>query len=50
MKKILVVTTRPLEANVSSSIRKISTIEALISEGAEFTVLTTSIPKEDFRS
>lgn len=45
MKKILVVTTRPLESNVSSSIRKISTINALISEGAEVTVLTTSIPK-----
>jgi hypothetical protein len=46
IKKILVVTTRPLEVNTSSSIRKISTIKVLISEGAEITVLTTSIPTE----
>lgn len=41
MKKILVVTTRPLESNTSSTIRKISTIEALLEEGADISVLTT---------
>lgn len=42
--KILIVTTRPLEASLSSSIRKISTIKSLIEAGASITVLTTEIP------
>jgi hypothetical protein len=46
MKKILVVTTRPLETNVSSSIRKISTIQALISEGVEVSLITTNVLNE----
>lgn len=39
--KILFVTSRPLEANVSSSIRKRATIHGLLSAGAEVTLLTT---------
>lgn len=45
MQKILVVTTRPLEANLSCSIRKISTIRSLVDIGAEVTVLSTEIPR-----
>lgn len=41
MKKILVVTTRPLESNTSSTIMKVSTIEALLNEGANITLITT---------
>jgi len=41
MKKILIVTTRPLESNTSSTIRKISTIDALLQEGANISILTT---------
>lgn len=44
--KILVITTRPLEANVSSSIRKIETIRSLIDAGANVTVISTEIPKD----
>lgn len=43
--KILVITTRPLETNVSSSIRKISTIQSLVESGAEVTILQTDAPK-----
>lgn len=45
MKKILVITTRPLEASISSSIRKIATVKSLVDAGADVTVLTTKIPK-----
>lgn len=44
-RKILVVTTRPLEANDSSSIRKISTIKSLVDAGTNVTVVSTEIPK-----
>jgi len=44
--KILVITTRPLEVNVSSSIRKIATIRSLIDAGANVTVISTEIPKD----
>ncbi|MBD7938624.1 hypothetical protein H9655_16440 [Cytobacillus sp. Sa5YUA1] len=46
MAKILIITTRPLEASISSSIRKIATVKSLVDAGADVTVLTTQIPKD----
>ena len=47
--KILVVTTRPFEVNVSSSIMKIETIKSLLDVGVDVTVISAEIPK-DFAS
>ncbi|MBM7551661.1 hypothetical protein [Thalassobacillus pellis] len=45
-KEVLVITTRPLEVNVSSSIRKLSTINALVDAGANVSVLTAVTPNK----
>ena len=44
-KKVLIITTRPLESNESASIRKINTIKSLLDAGVDVTILTTRIPK-----
>lgn len=44
-KKVLIVDSKPLEANESASIRKIITIKSLLDAGADVTILSTPIPK-----
>lgn len=44
MKNILFVTSRPLEYNASSSLRKINTIKSLLNNNCKVTVLSTETP------
>ncbi|WP_042683487.1 hypothetical protein [Anaerosalibacter massiliensis] len=44
-KRVLIISSKPLEANESASVRKILTVKSILDTGADVTILSTQIPK-----